>query len=185
MLRLLIVAILVAGLSPAAQTYILGPDDQLMVRALDVAEFPDTPLRIDANGEINLPTIGRVEAGGKTIEQVEAEVALRLKRYLVDPQVTVSIAEFRSRPVSIFGSITRSGVVQLQGPKTLWELISESGGLKNDAGQSIKITRQLWGAVLGPFGSPSTGRWLLRRLNLPSHQTGFSLGVYSRRRFQW
>jgi len=152
----------------AAQTYLLGPDDQLVVRALDVAEFPEAPIRIDANGQINLPMIGRIEAGGKTIEQLEGEITLELKRYLLDPQVTVSIAEFRSRPVSVFGSITRPGVMQLRGPKTLWELISEAGGLKNDAGQKIKITRRVEYGPLPLEGAQvdETGQFIMAEIDV-------------------
>jgi len=139
-LILFIAALAVASARPM---YLLGPDDQIVIHATDVEEFPKTPIRVDAEGFVSLPTVGRVEAGGKTINQLESELRERLKKYVIDPQVTVSIAEFRSRPVSIFGAVTRPGVVQLRGPKTLWEVITESGGFKNDAGETIRITRRL------------------------------------------
>ncbi len=131
-----------AGLQAATQ-YILGPEDQIAIRVLDLEEFPKEPLRIDASGNISLPLIGTVEAGGKTVNQLETEIADRVKKYLVNPQVTVSIAEFRPRPVSIFGAVTRPGVAYLRGPKTLWELVSDSGGFKNEAGEKIRITRRV------------------------------------------
>ncbi len=126
---------------PAA--YALGAGDKIIVRALDVEEFAAEPLLIDGGGEINLPLIGRVRAAGRTIDQLEREIAARLAKFLHEPQVTVSIAEFHSRPVSVFGAVEQPGVHQLQGPKTLWEVISLAGGLTNEVGDTIRITRRL------------------------------------------
>jgi polysaccharide export outer membrane protein len=150
--------------------YHLGPDDQIIVRAVDVEEFPDQPVRIDSRGSINLPLVGRVQAGGLTIAQLEGEIALRLGKFLHDPHVTVAIAEFRSQPVSVFGAVTRPGVMQLRGPMTLWEVISEAGGLKNDAGEKIKITRRL---DQGPLSLPGarvdeTGRFSVAEVDVRS-----------------
>jgi len=129
-------------LAAAERLYTLGPDDYLVVRALDVEEFDGKPIRIDGSGAINLPMIGRINAAGLTIAKLEGEITLRLKKFLLDPQVTVSISEFRPRPVSVFGAVARPGQIQLRGPKTLWELISDVGGFKNDVGNKIRITRR-------------------------------------------
>ncbi len=123
--------------------YTLGPDDYLVVRALDVKEFPEDPVRVDGAGYISLPLIGRLEVQGRTIEQVEGEIIVGLRRYLKDPQVTVSISQFRPRPVSVFGAVGQPGVIQLRGPKTLWEVISDAGGFRNDVGNKVRITRRL------------------------------------------
>jgi polysaccharide export outer membrane protein len=129
-------------------TYVLGPDDQVTVRALDVEEISEKPVRIDMSGHIRLPMAGRIQAAGLTVEQLENAIALRLKEFVKDPEVTVSIAEFRSQPVSVIGSVKNPGVHQLEGHKTLIEIVSLAGGLADDAGYSVKITRRLeWGAV--------------------------------------
>lgn len=123
--------------------YTLGPGDKIVVRALDVEEFPNEPVLVDDRGTIDLPYIGRINVQGLTLDQVEAEVTRRLRKYVRRPDVTVSIAEFRPRPVSVYGAVERPGVVQLRGPKTLWELISDVGGFSNQAGDKIRITRRL------------------------------------------
>ena len=61
-----------------------------------------------------------------TLKQLEAEISLRLEKYLVDPQVTLPISEFRSHPISVMGTVTRPGVLQVRGPWTLWEINSDS-----------------------------------------------------------
>lgn len=132
-----------------ANNYVLGPDDQLAVRVLDLEEFgsgaagKDTPFRVDMRGNINLPLVGRLKAGGLTVEQLEGAQVERLREYVKEPQVTVAVVEFNSQPVSVLGPVQAPGVHQLQGRKSLFEVISMVGGLKPDAGYRIKITRRL------------------------------------------
>src|ERR1700686_4515583 len=63
--------------------YVLGPDDEIMIRGIEAPEIsdkpdkPDKPVLIGTNGNITLPLIGRVKAGGLTVEQLEAELTTR------------------------------------------------------------------------------------------------------------
>jgi polysaccharide biosynthesis/export protein len=153
----ILTVVAIAGFSPttAAQpadslraTYVLGADDQITVRVIDVEEFNEKPVRIDMDGTIKLPLAGRISAAGLTVEQLEAEIARSLKTYVRRPEVVVAIAEFRSQPVSVIGSVKSPGVHQLQGRKTLVEVLSLAGGLADDAGYSVRITRHLeWGPI--------------------------------------
>jgi len=129
-------------------TYLLGPDDQITVHVLDAEEISDKPTRIDQTGFIRLPLAGRIKAAGLNIEELETEITTRLKKYIKQPEVSVSVMEFRSQPVSIIGSVKSPGVHQLQGRKTLVECLSLAGGPADDAGYSVKITRKIeWGAI--------------------------------------
>jgi polysaccharide export outer membrane protein len=152
----------------APSTYVLGPEDLVTIRVPDAEEIPDKPLRIGANGELNLPLAGRVRAAGLTAEQLEAELTARLKTYLQDPQVSVSVSEFRSQPVSIIGSVGAAGVHQLQGAKTLVEMLSLAGGVRQDAGNTIKITRKLeWGRLpLRTAKDDETGQFSVGEVSL-------------------
>src|SRR5437867_4019906 len=123
-------------------TYVLGPDDVVNIRVLDAEEITDKPVRISSTGQISLPMIGRLQAAGLTVEQLEAELVTQLKAYFKEPEVAVSMAEFRSQPVSVIGAVGNAGVLQLQGSKTLVEILSMAGGLRADAGYSIRITRK-------------------------------------------
>jgi polysaccharide export outer membrane protein len=125
---------------PAA--YILGPDDQLVIRVVDIEEIPDKPIRIDMRGNINLPIAGRVHAGGLTVEQLETLLVEKFGSVLQAPTVTVFVAEFRSQPVSVLGAVRTPGVHQIRGSKTLYEVLALAGGLNPDAGSSIRITRR-------------------------------------------
>jgi polysaccharide export outer membrane protein len=135
----------------ARTTYLLGPADLVTIHAENAPDLSDKPFRVDADGELKLPMIGRIHAGGLTPEQLEAEIATRLKVYLVEPEVTVSITEFRSQPVSVVGAVAAPGVHQLEGQKTLVEMLAVAGGLRPDAGPMVTITRRL---EFGPIPLP-------------------------------
>ncbi len=141
-----------SGAAPSAPeevgNYALGPGDQLEVFVLDLPELDNRHVTVDLRGGINLPTVGRLDAAGLTTEQLEAAIEAKLERYLVQPDASVSILEMRSQPVSVLGSVHSPGVYQIQGRKTLFELLSMAGGLTQDAGYQINITRNLkWGRL--------------------------------------
>lgn len=150
--------------------YILGVDDQISVQTLDVDEISNKAVRIDSGGFIALPLVGKVRAAGLSTTQLEAEVASRLKTYIQTPQVVISVTEFRSQPVSVIGAVNSPGVHQLQGRKTLIEMLSMAGGLRSDAGHSVKITRRPeWGPIPLPSAAEdSTGNFCIAQVNLKS-----------------
>src|SRR5579863_6808437 len=141
-------AVAVAPGPDGEPTYILGPQDTILIKALNAEELGTLPYPIDLQGNIKVPMVGRIHAAGLTIEQLEAMLTEGLKEYLQDPIVTVTVAEFHSQPISVLGQVANPGVHQIQGHKTLFEVISEAGGLKPDAGNTIKITRRKeWGPI--------------------------------------
>ena len=122
--------------------YVIGTQDEVSVRVLDFEEIKETPVRVDLRGEITLPMIGRVRAAGLTTEQLEIELKTKLSKYLLQPEVTVTLTAYRSQPVLVLGSVKTPGSIQLEGRKTLFEVISLAGGIAPDAGYTIKITRR-------------------------------------------
>jgi polysaccharide export outer membrane protein len=145
MLYLLPLALQLVAAAPADESpadYVLGPDDQLLIQVLDLEEFSQpTPTRIDSQGRLNLPLLGLVPAAGFTADALEADLARRLRAFVKQPHVKVSITSFRSAPVSVLGSVNQAGVQQIRGRKTLYEVLSQAGGLRADAGDVITITR--------------------------------------------
>jgi polysaccharide export outer membrane protein len=133
---------------PTVPEYVLGAGDQIVLRVVDMEEISDKPLRIDPNGFIDLPMVGRVQASGLTVEQLKAELASKLSKYINKPQISINLTDNQSRPVSVIGSVNNPGVLQLQGPKRLIEVVSMAGGTRADAGGKIIVTRQLkWGKL--------------------------------------
>jgi polysaccharide biosynthesis/export protein len=130
--------------SAAGREYVLGPDDGISVNVVDVSELDAKALgviRIDHQGNIRLPLAGRVHASGLTVEKLEKEIVTHLSGVMNDPEVSVSVAEYRSHPVSVLGAVRNPGVYQVTGRKTLFEVLSLAGGLNPDAGNTVKISR--------------------------------------------
>jgi len=143
----------------ADTAYVLGAEDQVTVHVGDLEEITDQPLTIDPNGMIALPIIGKVQAGGQTPDQLQAEITEALRKTLKKPQVAVNVVAFHSQPVTVLGAVNQPGVKQLQGPKRLLEVISEAGGMRPEAGNRISITREAkWGALPLPNEEPDASR---------------------------
>jgi len=130
--------------------YVLGADDQVRIWVLGLEDVFDKPVRIDGNGRIDLPLIGPTVAAGLTLEEFKAKIAQGLERQLKHPQVSVTVSEFGSQPVSVLGSVNSPGVHQLHGRMTLAEVLSQAGGLRPDAGPTIIISRQIDQPALPP-----------------------------------
>lgn len=152
-------------------TYLLGPDDQLEISGPELTDFGNKPVRIDSDGDVQAPLAGRVHLAGLTVQQAAEALNKALSKYIREPQAVVNITEVRSEPVSILGAVNTPGVYQVRGHKTLLEMLASAGGVRPDAGYSVRITRQLeWGcitlpgATLDPSGQFSVAQLDLRKI---------------------
>lgn len=128
--------------------YILGPNDEITILSLYAEEIANKTTRITTSGDLNLPLVGRIHVAGMTLEELEVEVADRLKTYYRQPDVAINVVTFKSQPVSVFGYVGSPGLIQLEGKKTLIEVLALAGGLRAEAGSEIKITRKSeWGPI--------------------------------------
>jgi polysaccharide export outer membrane protein len=128
--------------------YKLGVDDEITVTVSEEDEFTGKPMRINSDGFIKLPLIGRVDAAGRSVYQLEDDITKKLDPYIQKPIVSVNITEYRSQPVTVLGEVNKPGVVNLNGTKTLADVIAMAGGLKEDAGYSLTLTRETkWGTI--------------------------------------
>src|SRR5258708_39772945 len=81
--------------------YALGADDQLTIHALNMPDISDQPMRIDADGHIKLPMIGRLKTAGITLPQLKSDLVRRLKVYLESPAVLDAATAFQRPPVAM------------------------------------------------------------------------------------
>ena len=132
----------VASAERLQPAYVLGPSDQIIIRAFEMAEIGEAPVRIDGDGEIDLPVIGRVKAAGLSVQQLEAVLIEKLKPFVTTPRVSINVTQFRSEPIFFVGAFTTPGIHPLQGRRTLVEMLSTVGGLQPNAGRRIRITRR-------------------------------------------
>lgn len=116
---------------PQEADYQIGPGDVLQV---DVAgEKIGGTFVVGSAGAISMTYCGLVDVGRMTI--FEAEDALRAclaDGYILDPQVTVRVQEYRSQRVEVLGAVAQPGLYYLQGETTLRAMISQAGGIKSE-----------------------------------------------------
>jgi polysaccharide export outer membrane protein len=121
--------------------YVLGPNDQILVRAPDAEEINQKPFRVDGDGNINLPLVGRIHAAGMTLQELEVDLVRRLREYIREPQVFVDVVQFRSAPVYFVGLFVKPGIYPLQGNRTLTEMLTNVGGTLQNASRHLTIVR--------------------------------------------
>lgn len=131
--------------------YVLAPADQILVRVNppgSADEINDKPFRIDADGYINVPLLGRFHVAGMSVQELEADVVQKLREYVREPQVSIQVTQFHSAPVFFVGAFKAPGIYALQGNRSLVEMLTQIGGTLPNASQRIKITRRAeYGAI--------------------------------------
>jgi polysaccharide export outer membrane protein len=107
--------------------YKIGPLDVLRI---DVWKEPDisrnVPVRPD--GKISLPLLNDVQAAGLTAMQLADVIGEGFKKFINNPQVTVSVSEINSRRVYVTGEVTKPGAMPLLPNMTVLQALSTSGG---------------------------------------------------------
>jgi len=122
--------------------YVLGPNDQVQIRAPEAEEIDQKPFRVDADGNLRLPLVGTIHAVGMTLQELEAELEKRLREYIREPHVFITMAQFRSEPVFFVGLFVRPGIYPLQGSRTLTEMLTAVGGILPAASRHLTIERK-------------------------------------------
>jgi protein involved in polysaccharide export with SLBB domain len=124
--------------------YVIGSGDLLDVSVFDVPEL-SKEVRVSQTGTINIPLIPvRLRVAGLSETQAEEKIAelLEANGLVSHPEVGVAVKEHRSQPITVVGAVTHPMVYQADRDVTLLEVLAEAGGISNDAGDTIIVTRQ-------------------------------------------
>jgi polysaccharide export outer membrane protein len=142
--------------APSPQAYAVGPQDALTISVVGEPELAGRYV-IDADGTFDFPWIGRVKAQGLTLRQLEDAIAKRLTDggFLVRPQVSVQVQEFRSQTVYVMGEVRQPAEYPLTGDLTIVDLLAKAVLLPS-AGDEILINRHRGQA--GPSGPVLSGK---------------------------
>ncbi len=125
-----------------AREYRIGAKDLLEISVFGLDEMSQT-VRVSEKGKITLPLLGEIEVEELTTAELERKLGQILeKKYLQNPQVTVFIREYQSKKVYVLGAVGKPGSYELLGRRTVLQLISDAGGLIEDAGDEIIVIRQ-------------------------------------------
>lgn len=133
-------------------TYTVGPADVLTVRAYDLEEAgkpTELDLVVNPEGVVTLPLVGACPAAGHTLVEIEAEIARRLGRYVRQPEVQVTVAEYRSQRIAVLGAVKEPGLKALERRgATVAEAIALAGGTTSEAGIEARLLRRAPGGRL-------------------------------------
>jgi len=139
----------------------IGRDDLIGITVYDSPELTRT-VRVDSDGAIRLPMVKQhISAAGLYPIELEKAIttALIQESLLVDPVVTVSVVEYRSRPISVVGAVKNPVTFQATGTVTLLDAISQAQGLSENAGSEILVSRQ-------PLGTTDKSVTLTQRISV-------------------
>lgn len=155
--------------APLIQIDVGTPDPQPEYRLgsgdlLEMSVFPGDEMRgeyrIGTGGEVLVPLIGRVKVAGLTLVEATALLESRLRGgFYRDPQVVLLIKEYRSRRVNVLGAVTNPGAIVVYQPTRLLSVLSEAGGVKENAAERLVLVREG-----GPNGVTSVQTVGLRQL---------------------
>jgi polysaccharide export outer membrane protein len=140
----------------------IGPQDLINIQVYDSPEFSRS-IRVLDNGQIRLPMMKEtIKVDGLFPAEIETLVQEELKRehLLVDPFVTVTVAEYHSKPISVTGAVKLPTIFQAIGTVNLLDALAKAGGPADNAGGELIVTRPN-----GPNGQQSVQRINIKALN--------------------
>jgi len=123
--------------------YVIGSGDLLAIQVFDVQEL-SREVRVSQTGTIGIPLVPvRLHVAGLTEIQTQRKIAevLESNGLVSHPDVSVTVKDRKSKPITIVGAVQHSMVYQADRQVTLIEVLAEAGGISNDAGDTVIITR--------------------------------------------
>lgn len=132
--------------SPGLETaddYVISPNDVVEVYVVDAPEF-SREYRVSSSGQIAIPLLPEpIEAAGLTLGNVSREIDKQLKKagLITNPHVSLSVKESRLHSIAVTGAVRNPQIYPVFGHTRLLDLLSQAGGLADNAGPTVKITR--------------------------------------------
>jgi len=123
--------------------YTIGGGDLLSISVFDVPELT-REVRVSQTGTIGIPLIStRLHVAGLTETQTEQLIAdvLQANGLVSHPEVGVMVKEHKSQPITIVGAVQHPMVYEAVSNVTLLEVLAGAGGISNDAGETVIVTR--------------------------------------------
>ena len=107
-------------------SYVIGADDTLLISVWKEPELTNT-LPVRADGMISMPLLNDVQAAGSTPMQLAASITEKLKKYIADPHVTVTVTAMNSQKVYLTGEVTHGGAMPLTPGMTVLQALASGG----------------------------------------------------------
>jgi polysaccharide biosynthesis/export protein len=126
-----------AAVSRYSQDYLLGPGDIIQVTVFGIEDLKQKDLSLDSEGKIALPFINDVQLMGLTPREAEVKIATLFEASVMkNPQVSVSVKEYKSQFINVLGAVFRHGTYQLTRRAYLVDALAMAGGLLAEKAES-------------------------------------------------
>jgi polysaccharide export outer membrane protein len=161
--------------SPAAATpqpsYQIGAQDELKITVFDAEELSG-PYRVDGDGYISFPLLGRISVGGSTLGETQEKIRTLLAAgYIRNPQLRVDINEYKSQSIFVSGEVRTPAELRMTGNMTLLKALAQAGSPLSSASSELTIARQRRGTTGGAPGGAAENNDVIR-VNWRDLQTG-------------
>jgi polysaccharide export outer membrane protein len=121
--------------------YRIGPEDVLRIAVYGHPDLTQT-VAVQADGSFVFPLLGRVPAADLAPPELERRLVLLLGRdYIREPQVAVTVQQYRSKVIFVVGEVARPGLYPLVGTRRLVEVLAKAGPMTERAGREVVIVR--------------------------------------------
>jgi polysaccharide export outer membrane protein len=126
-------AVVVPAIAPVdPTTFVIGAEDTLLIQVWREPEFT-RPVLVRPDGKITLPLIKEIQAGGRTPDQLAADIQKALGEFIKNPEVTVTVNQVNSKKYYITGEVNRPGAFPLAVPTRVLDALTQSGGFREFA----------------------------------------------------
>ncbi len=139
--------------------YVIGNGDLLSIEVFDVKEL-SRDVRVSQTGTVGIPLVPvRLHLAGLTEIQAEQKIAevLEADGLVSHADVSVTVRERKSKPITVVGAVSHPLVYQADRQVTLLEVLAEAGGISNDAGDQVIVTRPVPEMTFDDVEPPTIG----------------------------
>ena len=130
------------GAEAGAGPFVLGAGDVITMNVYSRDELTTTAI-VSERGKVVLPLIGEVTVAGLSPAMASKRIAEAYQRgeFLVDPQINVVVAEYRSQQISVLGEVQQPGRFPVETRLTVLDALALAGGLREVAGDQVHVLR--------------------------------------------
>ena len=136
-----------------AQEYTVKAGDILGIAVWKEPDLTSNAVLVRPDGTFSFPLVGQVDARGKGVAELQNLVAERLRKYISDPVVTISVQEVKGNKVYVIGQVTKPGEFIVNPSVNVMQALSMAGGTTAFASLNniIILRRTTGGQVALPF----------------------------------
>lgn len=108
--------------------YTVKPGDILSIAVWKEPDLTSNAVLVRPDGSFSFPLVGQVDARGKGVQELQNLITDRLKKYIADPVVTVSVQEVKGNKVYVIGQVTKPGEFVVNPSVNVMQALSMAGG---------------------------------------------------------